>query len=75
MRKIITAAFLLAALTATAFAQKADPYAAEDRAKEREAAVVDKQYKTILELTDKQASGKFDPWRNMRASDKAKQNR
>ncbi len=76
MRKITIAALLLAALTATAFAQqKEDRYADEDRAKAREAAIIDKQYKTILELTDKPASTKVDPWRNMRGADKAKPNR
>lgn len=76
MRKITMAALLLAALTATAFAQQQDRYSAEDQAKARDAAALDKQYKTILELTNKQqASGKVDPWRNMRASDKPNQNR
>jgi hypothetical protein len=77
MRKITLAALLLTALTATAFAQqqREDPYAAEEQSKAREAAILDKKYKTILELTDKQSSGKVDPWRNMRGGDKPKQNR
>jgi len=65
------AALLLAGFAGTALAQKQqkeDPYAAEDAAKARDAAIVDKQYKTILELTDKPADTKVDPWRNMRGS-------
>jgi hypothetical protein len=70
MRKITIAAVLLLGLAGTAYAQqrqKEDPYAAEDAAKARDAAALDKKYKTILELTD-QSSGpvKVDPWQNMR---------
>ena len=68
MRKITIAALLLAGLAGTAYAQqqKEDPYAAEDAAKARDAATLDKQYKTILELTDKSTPVKVDPWQNMR---------
>lgn len=69
MRKIVIAALLLAGLGGTAYAQqkKEDPYAAEDAAKARDAAILDKKYKTILELTDKQTEvTKVDPWHNMR---------
>jgi hypothetical protein len=72
MRKITIAALLLAGLAGTAYAQKQqqeDPYAAEDAAKARDAAILDKKYKTILELTDKStAPVKVDPWHNMRGA-------
>jgi hypothetical protein len=69
MRKITIAAVLLVALGGTAYAQqqKEDPYAAEDAAKARDAAILDKKYKTILELTDKSSAPvKIDPWQKMR---------
>jgi hypothetical protein len=66
MRKITIAALFLVALGGTAFAQS--KYDAEDAAKKRDAAVLDKQYKTILELTDKPTEVKVDPWHNMRSA-------
>ena len=70
MRKITIAAVLLVGLAGTAYAQrqqKENPYAAEDAAKARDAAALDKQYKAILELTDKSSGPvKVDPWQNMR---------
>ena len=68
MRKITIAAVLLVGLAGTAYAQqqqqKVDP---EEVAKQRDAAALDKKYKTILELTDKSSGPvKVDPWRNMR---------
>jgi len=69
MRKITIAAVLLAALGGTAYAQqqKEDPYAEADAAKARDAAILDKKYKTILELTDKSSAPvKVDPWQKMR---------
>jgi hypothetical protein len=72
MRKITIVAMLLAGLAGTAYAQKQqkeDPYAAEDAAKARDAAILDKKYKTILELTDKPSVPvKVDPWQKMRGS-------
>jgi hypothetical protein len=66
MRKITIAALLLAAFATPLHAQQqADP---EDEAKKRDAAALDKQYKTILELTDKPEPVKVDPWRNMRGN-------
>ena len=71
MRKITIAAVLLVGLAATAYAQqqqqpKVDP---EEIAKQRDAAALDKQYKTILELTDKSSAPvKVDPWQNMRGA-------
>jgi hypothetical protein len=68
MRKITIAAVLLVALGGTAYAQqqKEDPYAAEDAAKARDAAILDKKYKAILKLTDKPTQVKIDPWQKMR---------
>ncbi len=69
MRKLTIAAMLLAGLAGTAYAQKQqkeDPYAAEDAAKARDAAILDKKYKTILELSDTPANVKVDPWQKMR---------
>jgi hypothetical protein len=71
MRKMTIAAVLLVGLAGTAYAQqqqKEDPHAAEDAAKARDAAALDKQYKTILELTDTATPVKVDPWQNMRSS-------
>ena len=70
MRKITIAALLLAALAGIAYAQqeKEDPYAAEDAAKARDAAILDKKYKTILKLTDEPKNVKVDPWQKMRGS-------
>jgi hypothetical protein len=70
MRKITIAAALLAALAGTASAQqkKEDPYAAEDAAKARDAAILDKKYKTILKLTDTPTQVKVDPWQKMRGA-------
>ena len=67
MRKITIAAVLLVGLAGTAYAQqKDDPYAAEDAAKARDAAILDKKYKAILKLTDKPTQVKIDPWQKMR---------
>ena len=66
MRKIAIATLLLAALGGTAFAQSNSD--AEDASKKRDAAILDKQYKTILELTDKPTEVKVDPWHNMRSA-------
>ena len=68
MRKITIAAVLLVSLGGTAYAQqqKEDPYAAEDAAKARDAAILDKKYKAILKLTDKPTQVKIDPWQKMR---------
>ena len=70
MRKITIAAVLLLGLAGTAYAQqqqqKVDP---EEAAKARDAAALDKQYKAILELTDKPSGPvKVDPWQNMRGA-------
>ena len=71
MRKITIAAVLLVGLAGTAYAQqqqqqKVDP---EEAAKARDAAALDKQYKAILELTDKPSGPvKVDPWQNMRGA-------
>lgn len=70
MRKIAVAAILLAGFVLPAYAQQGK-YDAEDAAKKRDAAILDKQYKTILELTDKTAPIKPDPWQNMRGSQQA----
>jgi hypothetical protein len=74
MRKITLAVLLLAGLAGTAYAQqgKEDPYAAQDAAKARSAAALDKQYQMILQLTDKGTTVKVDPWRNMRGTDASK---
>jgi hypothetical protein len=68
MRKIMIAAVLLAGLAGTAYAQQGQQEDPEEAAKKRDAAKLDKQYKTILELTDKPTEVKSDPWRNMRGS-------
>ncbi len=67
MRKITIAVLLLAAFATPLYAQQQqnDP---EEAAKKRDAAALDKQYKTILELTDKAAPVKVDPWNNMRST-------
>jgi hypothetical protein len=70
MRKIAVAAILLAGLVLPAHAQQGK-YDAEDAAKKRDADILDKQYKTILELTDKTAPTKADPWQNMRGAQQA----
>jgi hypothetical protein len=76
MRKFTIAAvgLVLASLAGAAYAQqdKDDPYAAQHAAKAREAAAIDKQYRTILQLTDRPTDIKVDPWRNMRGTDAAK---
>jgi len=68
MRKITIAALLLAGLAIPVHAQQQKPPDPEDVAKARDAAALDKKYKTILKLTDKPTDVKVDPWRNMRAS-------
>jgi hypothetical protein len=69
MRKLTIAALLLAAFAAPLHAQQQeDP---KEEAKKRDAAALDKQYKAILELTDKTAPTKIDPWRNMRVGGEA----
>jgi hypothetical protein len=72
MRKIIVAALFLVSLAGTAFAQRQPQDDPEAAARERAAAELDKKYKAILELTDKGAPTKVDPWRNMRGSDSPK---
>ncbi len=67
MRKITIVALLLAGLAVPAHAQKQKPDDPEDIAKARDAAILDKKYKTILKLTDQPTDVKVDPWRNMRA--------
>jgi hypothetical protein len=70
MRKItiVVSVLLLAGLAGSAYAQsKGDSdYDLQREAKARDAATLDKQYRTILELTDKPTDVKVDPWRNMR---------
>ncbi len=68
MRKLTIAVLLLAAVATPLHAQDGK-YDAADAAKKRDAAALDKQYKTILDLTDKSAPAKVDPWRNMRSTD------
>jgi hypothetical protein len=70
MRKITIAALLLMALAGTAYAQqgKDDPYAAKHAQQAREAAQLDKEYRTVLKLTDKPTQTRVDPWANMRSS-------
>lgn len=70
MRKITIAIALFAALAGTAYAQQQqeDPYAAEDAAKARDAAILDKKYKTILKLSDTPTQVKVDPWQKMRGA-------
>lgn len=79
MRKITIAVLLLAALPAIAHAQQQkesdDPFVAEEKAKASELKIIDRQYKRILELRDKAAPAKVDPWRNMRSTETAKPNR
>jgi len=67
MRKIAVAAIMLAGLLLPAHAQQGK-YDAEDAAKKRDAETLDKQYKTILQLTDKTTPTKTDPWQNMRGT-------
>jgi hypothetical protein len=67
MRKIAVAAIVLAGMTLPAYAQQGR-YDAEDAAKKRDAERLDKQYKTILQLTDKATPTKTDPWQNMRGT-------
>jgi hypothetical protein len=62
---------LLTALAGTAHAQvtlnqKEDPYAAEDMAKKRDAAILDSQYRRIMELTKPGEPAKHDPWADLR---------
>jgi len=67
MRKITIAAVLLLGLAGTAYAQRQQKVDPEDAAKARDAAALDKQYKAILELTEKSSGPvKVDPWQNMR---------
>jgi len=67
MRKITIAAVLLLGLAGTAYAQQQKKEDPEEAAKARDAAALDKQYKAILELTDKSSGPvKVDPWQNMR---------
>jgi hypothetical protein len=69
MRKITIAAVLLVGLAGTAYAQRQQKVDPEEVAKARDAAALDKQYKAILELTDKSSGPvKVDPWHNMRGS-------
>jgi hypothetical protein len=65
MRKLTIAALLLAAFAAPLHAQQRDP---EEESKKRQDSALDKQYKTILELTDKANPTKVDPWQNMRST-------
>jgi hypothetical protein len=67
----ITLVLLLTALAGTAHAQvtlnqKEDPYAAEDMAKKRDAAILDSQYRRIMELTKPGEPAKYDPWADLR---------
>ncbi len=67
MRKIAIAAVLLLGVAGTASAQRQQKVDPEDAAKARDAAALDKQYKAILELTEKSSGPvKVDPWQNMR---------
>ena len=68
MRKITIAALVLAGLAVPVHAQQQKPDDPETIAKKRDAAALDKQYKTILELTDTATPVKVDPWQNMRSS-------
>jgi hypothetical protein len=69
MRKITIAAVLLVGLAGTAYAQQQQKVDPEEVAKARAAAALDKQYRAILELTDKSSGPvKVDPWQNMRGA-------
>lgn len=67
MKKIAVAAVVLIALAVPASAQQGK-FDAQDEAKKREAERLDKQYKAILQLTDKATPTKTDPWQNMRGA-------
>ena len=79
MARYIVAILLLVNLVGPAFAQSKQPDSLlelEDQEKKRDAAGVDKQYKSTLKNTDKTATpARTDPWQNMRGANDSKTKR
>ena len=78
MARYILAIALLAVIAVPAFAQRSDgppanPLAALDADKKKEAEAIDKKYKSMLKNTDQAATPvRVDPWQNMRGNGDAK---
>lgn len=77
-RRLIIGAAILAVLAGPALAQR-KPYSAmsdEEKVKQKEADIVDRQYQSTLKKTDKAtADAAADPWANMRGPDDSKKKR
>ena len=73
VRKTVIVVGLLMAMTGAAYAQDRSGADPEDVAKKRDAAVLDTQYKRILELTRKREQKvEYDPWAELRAPSDSK---
>ncbi len=76
MKRLIAATVALAVLTGPVIAQQPksdDPIALEQEQKKKDAADVDRQYKSTLEKTRQETKEiRTDPWSNMRGSDDSK---
>jgi Ni/Co efflux regulator RcnB len=77
MKKLLFSAVALAVLAAPAFAQKKDdePLQILEREKKAQAEQLDQQYKRAMERSRKNgdaASGRSDPWTNMRTPNDGK---
>jgi len=79
MKRLIAATVVLASLPGFAFAQgKKDdsPMSIEEQQKKKDAAEIDKRYKSTLDKTRQETTAvKTDPWSNMRGADDAKAKR
>ena len=80
MKRLLAATIVLASLTGDAFAQRAqkddDPAVIEHRQKKLDAEAIDKQYRSALDRTRKEATEvRVDPWSNMRGPGDSKTKR
>ena len=80
MKRLIAATVVLAALTGVVFAQEPkedEPLVLEQKQKKKDAEAIDRQYKSTLDKTNRNAveTRPADPWQNMRGTDDSKTKR
>jgi hypothetical protein len=77
LRALIVGAVLTGCLASPVYAQKKTPMQLIDEQKKKDAEEADKQYKSTMERTRKDAveTRASDPWQNMRGADDSKTKR
>lgn len=79
MKRLIAATLVFAVFTGPVFAQQSrddDPVIMQDKKKQKDAADIDKQYKSTLDNTRQTTTEpRTDPWQDMRGTDASKPKR